>query len=548
VQAAQRLDALLAAHPQDRRLRVARAELELAAGKPRAARDRLAALAAEDPDDLDVRLTYVRALTESGDRALALAQLHSIEAHLPAGDEELEISLARRQLALGEADQSLRTLQPLLAVPQPRADVLLLAGRAELAQHHLGRARDYFDRAAGASSGADALAARRASQETADRLQSSVTAGLIGWHQPGDPGMSELDLYTLPSSWVFARDDGGRYVVRADVVTIDAGRWSTGPELVPLLGTIQAAGTGVPLRYTSEQQAGVSPGVGYQSDSLAADLGTTPLGFLLPNVVGGIEWKPTWRSVDLTLGLARRAVTSSELSYAGLRDPVTGTSWGGLVQSGPYAGFGIYREGYDVSASVRFEELTGTRVPDNQLAAARFNSSWKFLALPDLRADAGVTLNYWNYQRNLSNYTFGSGGYYSPQSYVSLSTPIELTGERAGWSYRLRTAVSYTVSQLSGIAFYPDDAALESQAERAPLPPGYSSPYFAGYHSSGFGFSAYAAAEREVGDALVVGFLFDIDRTDYYHPTSIGIYLRHAFGGSTTRSASPPRPIGPYNP
>jgi predicted Zn-dependent protease len=547
-QAARRLDALLAAHPQDRRLRVARAELDLAAGKPRAARDRLAALAAEDPDDFDVRLTYVRALTESGDSALALAQLHSIEAHLPAGDEELEISLARRQLALGEAGQALRTLQPLLAVPQPRADVLLLAGRAELAQHHLGRARDYFDRAAGASSGADAPAARRASQETAERLQSSVTAGLIGWHQPGDPGMSELDLYTLPSSWVLARDDGGRYIVRADVVTIDAGRWSTGPELVPLLGTIQAAGTGAPLRYTSERQAGVSPGVGYQSDSLAADLGTTPLGFLLPNVVGGIEWKPTWRSVDLTLGLARRAVTSSELSYAGLRDPVTGTSWGGVVQSGPYAGFGIYREGYDVSGSVRFEELTGTRVPDNQLAAARFSSSWKFLSLPDLRADAGVTLNYWNYQRNLSNYTFGSGGYYSPQSYVSLSTPIELTGERAGWSYRLRTSVSYTVSQLSGIAFYPDDAALESQAERAPLPPGYSSPYYAGYHSSGFGFSASAAAERQLGDALVVGFLFDIDRTDYYHPTSIGIYLRHAFGGSATRRASPPRPIGPYNP
>jgi cellulose synthase operon protein C len=265
-------------------------------------------------------------------------------------------------------------------------------------------------------------------------------------------------------------------------------------------------------------------------------------------VVGGINWTPTWHDVDLTLGVGRRAVTSSELSYAGLRDPVTGTAWGGVVQTGPNAGFGIYRENYDVSGSVRFEEITGHDVPDNQLAAAHLGSSWKVFSRQELRADAGVTLDYWNYARNLSNYTFGSGGYYSPQSYVSVSTPLELAGNEAGWAYKLRGAVSYTISQVSSAAFYPDDAALEAQAAREPLPPGYSSPYFAGYHSNGLGFSLYAATERQLTRALVVGCILDIDRTDYYHPTSIGVYLRHGFGPSETRGASPPRPIGPYNP
>jgi cellulose synthase operon protein C len=375
-----------------------------------------------------------------------------------------------------------------------------------------------------------------------------VTAGALVWHQPGSPGMSQIDAVTLPSAWLYTREDGSRVIARADAVWLDAGRWDTSPASLPLLGTIQAAGIGAPLRYTDDTQAGVSPALGYQTSSLAADIGATPLGFLLPNVVGGIEWTPTWHDVDLTLGVARRAVTSSELSYAGLRDPVTGTAWGAVVQSGPYAGFGVYRENYDVSGSVRFEEITGHGVPDNQLAAAHWGSSWKFFAGPDLRADAGVTLDYWNYERNLSNYTFGSGGYYSPQSYVSLSTPLELTGQEAGWAYKLRAAVSYTISQVSGAAFYPDDAALEAQAAREPLPPGYTSAYFSGYHSSGFGFTVYAAAEREVTRALVVGFMADIDRTDYYHPTSIGVYLRHAFGPWETHGASPPRPIGPYNP
>jgi cellulose synthase operon protein C len=547
-EAARRLDALLAAELQDRQLRVARAELDLMAAHPSRARDRLAPLAAEDPDDLDVRLSYVRALTESGDVALARIQLAAIETRVPAGNEELDISLARRQLALGDASRALGTLQPLLAVPHPRVDVLLLAGRAELAQHHLRQAREYFAQAAAGATGTDALAAVRAREAVDDRLQSSVTAGLLVWHQPGDPGMSQIDAVTMPSSWVFGQNDGARFVVRADAVWLDAGRWSTSARSPLLLGTIQAAGPAAELRYTDTRQGGVSPAVGYRADSVAADIGTTPLGFLLPNVVGGFEWTPTWRTVDLTLGVARRAVTSSELSYAGLRDPVTGTAWGGVVQTGPYAGFGIYRANYDVSASVRWVEITGTHVPDNQLAAARVSGSWKFLSLPDMRADAGVTLMYWNYQHNLSNYTFGSGGYYSPQSYVSLATPIELTGNRAGWSYKLRAAVSYTVSQVSGSAFYPDDPTLQAEAAQAPLPPGYSSPYYPGYHSSGFGFSLYAATERQLSDALVVGFMLDLDRTDYYHPTSIGIYLRHAFRPWTTHSVSPPRPVAPYNP
>jgi len=544
--AARRLDALLASEPHDRQLRVARAELDLTADRPRAARDRLASLAAEEPDDLDTRLSYVRALTESGDSALARAQLAAVEAHMTAGDEELELNLARRQLALGFAEKALHTLNALLAAPQPRPDVLMLAGRAELALRHLSRARDYFDRAAALSTGSEALAARRASDQVDERLQSSVTAGLIGWHQPGDAGMSQLDLYTLPSAWDFGRDDGSRLTARADAVLVDAGRFSVAPGSEPLLGTLQVAGPGAVVRETSDRQTGLSLAAGYRNPTLAMDIGTTPLGFLVTNVVGGIEWTPTWRSVDLTFGVARRAVTSSELSYAGMRDPVSGTPWGGVVQTGPYAGFGVYRESFDVSGSVRFGELTGTHVESNDLAAARLSFSRNFYAAADTRADAGLTLNYWNYQHNLQNYTFGSGGYYSPRSYVSLSIPVELEGERSGCRYRMRVAPSYTFSRVSDEPFYPDDPALQATATTQPLPAGFTAPVFAGYRSNGFGFSASAVGERRLSDALVLGLLLDIDRTDYYHPTSVGIYVRHAFGARPTQHSSL-RPLIPYN-
>lgn len=547
-EAGRRLDALLSADGQDRELRVQRADLYLRVGESRAARDRYAALVAENPDDLDTRLSYVRALTESGDIALARTQLDEVEARGPVGDEEFRISLARRQLALGAGGKALATLESLLAAARPRTDVLMLAGRAELSLRHFARAREHFERATLAATGPEALAADRESQGVADRLASSGTAGVMARHQPGTPGMSQIDAVTIPSAWVYANGYESRYTAHADAVMLDAGRVSGAGQSEPLFGTIQAAGPLAAQRYGNGGQTGLTPAVGYQTDTVAVDLGSTPLGFLLPNIVGGIEWTPSWHSADLTVGVARRAVTSSELSYAGLRDPITGTRWGGVVQTGPYAAFGIYRENYDVSASVRLAEITGTHVLNNQFAGARFSSSWKLFSSPAVRVDAGLTLNYWNYQHDLSNYTFGSGGYYSPQSYVSLAAPIELAGQYAGWVYKIRGSLSYSVSEVRSSPFYPDDAALQAAAASAPLPSGYSSPYFSGYHSIGVGLSAYAAAERHLTNGLVVGMLFDIDRTDYYHPTTISLYLRHSFAPSATRTASPPRPVRPYNP
>jgi predicted Zn-dependent protease len=540
--AERRLDALLAQYPDDRGLRTARADLDLAAGRVRAARDRYAALAAEDPDDLDTRLSYVRALTECGDRVHAQAQLEAVEEKIPAGDDELHINLARRQLALGDAAKALRTLAPLLALPAPRSDVLMLAGRAELALRRFALARSDFDRAAELADPDDALAARRESEVLAARLESNVTTGMMVRHQPGSPGMSQIDVLTLPSTWLIAANYESRFTAHADAVWLDAGHWSG----VQLIGTLPT-GALAQERYTDDRQTGVSPGVAYQTDSFSADLGTTPLGFLLTNLVGGIEWTPRWHSTDLTFGVSRRAATSSELSYSGMRDPITGAAWGGVVQSGPYAGFGIYRENYDVSGSLQYYDLAGTHVPSNQFAGARLSGSAKFLSLENLKADAGVTLNYWSYQHNLSNYTYGSGGYYSPRSYLSLAVPVQMDAQHAGWVYRARAAISYTVSEVDTAPFYPEDAQLQAFAARTSLPAGYSSPYFSGYHSTGFGFSAYAAAERPITHSLVAGFMLDIDRTDFYHPTTIAIYVRHVFGTRATRTVAPPSPAYPYN-
>lgn len=127
---------------------------------------------------------------------------------------------------------------------------------------------------------------------------------------------------------------------------------------------------------------------------------------------------------------------------------------------------------------------------------------------------------------------------------MSLATPVELQGERAGWRHRVRVAVSYSVSQVSDEAFWLRSGAAGGGGGQ-PLPSGPSAPVYPGDYSSGFGFTAYAAGERQLSDALVLGLLLDVNRTDFYHPTLIGIYLRQAFGAQPTSATL--RPLNSYN-
>jgi len=145
----------------------------------------------------------------------------------------------------------------------------------------------------------------------------------------------------------------------------------------------------------------------------------------------------------------------------------------------------------------------------------------------------------------LLGYTYGSGGYYSPQSYLSFALPVEVTGQAAGWSYRVRSAVAHSASNTHDALFYPLDPALQAAATTSP-PPGYSRPVVGGARSSGASFSFYAAAEHALSPQLVFGAALDLDRADYYHPTGLRLYLRHAFGPDATPVAAPPRPIRPY--
>jgi hypothetical protein len=65
---------------------------------------------------------------------------------------------------------------------------------------------------------------------------------------------------------------------------------------------------------------------------LERDIGTTPMGFNVVDVVGGLSYSSDVGPVGYTVNVHRRPISSSLLSFGGQKDSNshTGTTWGGV--------------------------------------------------------------------------------------------------------------------------------------------------------------------------------------------------------------------------
>jgi len=155
-----------------------------------------------------------------------------------------------------------------------------------------------------------------------------------------------------------------------------------------------------------------------------------------------------------------------------------------------------------------------------------------------VRLNLGATVSLWRYRRNLGFHSFGQGGYYSPQRYVSLAAPVQAQGRSGPWSYEVRASLGLSKTFEADTAYYPTDAALQRAA---------GNPVHAGGGSGGgISRSLRADVERRLTPHWSAGASFSADRSAYYAPTQWLFYLRHH--GVVQDGAVPlPRPLKPYS-
>ncbi len=158
----------------------------------------------------------------------------------------------------------------------------------------------------------------------------------------------------------------GRLLLRADMVDMDVGTFSQKADgtYSPNFGTCGDITCVGGNRHQSDR--GVSIGAGWRNERWGMDIGTTPMGFNVVDVVGGVSYSGDAGPLGYTVDLHRRAISSSLLAFGGQKDPNTGKTWGGVRANGATLSLSYDKgEANGVWASLGADTLQGKNVDDN---------------------------------------------------------------------------------------------------------------------------------------------------------------------------------------
>ncbi|TBR39351.1 MULTISPECIES: cellulose biosynthesis protein BcsC [Dyella] len=557
--AGQTLEAVPEAGKADRRWLLTQADLREAQGDYRGAEASANAILKKDPTDAEARLTIARMEARLGHRQAAEDIVNQVLADTPPDDVDTRLSIARRYTALGRNARAQDVVDPLRATNGERSDVTMQAGRIAQAQGDYNGAAGLYrvarqqEAAEGElPSAEDGLtSAGRALKSLQDRRQGQVATAIIQSNESGSSGMSRLNATEIP---VYLRiPDGytGHWFFHADTVilhadTLPADRFDPAYKF----GQIAAWGN-AGLRPIDQSDKGVALAAGYDfsgaSNSWRADIGSSPLGFTVHQVLGGFAYRHDFYNASLSLDVSRRPVTASLLSYAGARDPVTGDTWGGVVRNSI-----TVRGAQDVGRSTLFASLgygtyDGKDTRSNQDFRLRTGIDWPVYVSPDQRFSSGLVVNYWHYANNQHFYTYGNGGYYSPQKYVSISIPLDWRGRKGRWAWELEASVGHSDTREDTAPYFPTRPDLQQLATARMAAADLGSPYYGSGNGGGFSYTVAGALEYRITEHWVMGTRFKLDRSHDYAPNLGTIYLRYFFDRQSLPVPYPPNPVQPYS-
>lgn len=542
----------------DKRYALERADLERAQGHYDAARDALAPVAARMPDDADTQLALARIDEDSGNRAAALARVQAVLAHTPDDDVDTQLSAVRRLNALRRPDEAAQVTDRLHAAYPARADVTVAAGRVAETQGRYDDAASLYrlsqsqERATGVSPGRDGLTpAQAAFAELEQRRNPEIETGWMPAYKSGDAGLSSYRAQQVPVYMQLPVRYDGHAFLQIDTVHLDAGTLDTADKTAYPLNTFGfypalSAPAANPPGSLHQSATGVAVGAGYKNDAWRFDVGTSPLGFPVQYVVVGVRYRFDAGPASFTVNASRRPETSSVLSYAGFRDPWTGSVWGGVRRDGVNL-----RASVDVGRANLFAELgagvlSGRNVERNAEVTLRTGFTMPVYERATMRVSTGLVGSAWHYAQNLRYYTYGQGGYYSPQRYLSLGVPVEWAGRIDALSWDLTVTGGISNSYERDTPYFPigvPGSGLKSADALAGLVYGGSST-----RGVSFSYGVNGIVEYRVNPHLSVGAQLHIDRSHDYAPSSALVYLRYAFDARAPRSwLVTPTPVRLYS-
>lgn len=375
-----------------------------------------------------------------------------------------------------------------------------------------------------------AVVRQRDLREQAQINLSNIEAGYSAWlggtgvvnHRSGTTGFDALTVLQAPFEVAAPLSTGGRLTLVTNPVFIDSGSATASP-LLPG-GVVERLGTAPANSVLNQQNAvGVGGEVQFATENFAVSAGYSPWGFLVSNVIGRVNWKPGNGPFIFTA--TRDSVKDSQLSYSGLRDPGSvgpgfdGNVWGGVIATGGNVQFGKSdpSSGFYVSAGGQY--LNGVHVQNNQRIDGDAGAYFRVKEVPD-QGNLTVGVNFFgmHYAHNSNFFTYGQGGYFSPQAYYLANVPFSFQG-RYGVNVHYSVVAAFGVEafQQDSVPFFPLDTALEVANSNA----SYSSQSVV---SGNYDFKGEVA--YHLTDHWFAGGFLSLNNTRDYNSQVVGFFVR----------------------
>ncbi len=368
----------------------------------------------------------------------------------------------------------------------------------------------------------------------------TLIAGLGYRTHSGTEGTGRLDEFGGTAQLSFSPWYTGTASIAVTPVYLDAGTPANG-NLVNFGANPIRIVNGIAAANARDQNAfGVGLLGTYTYGDVTGQLGSTPLGFPVVNLIGDVAYSPKFLNGNMTVRFEgfRQPVTDSVLSYSGTHaslataNPFVGgafgnnTLWGGVVKTGPRVTAFYDDQMYGAYGGVGYSWLTGTNVASNAELDALLGAYFRPWKTEYWTLRVGVSAFYAGYDKNLGGYTWGQGGYFSPQDFEGIGFPLELTGSYGQWSYLLAPTLGTQHFNSHSSPVFPITPA--AQLTMQALAPNFA--FNTGQHGGwGFGFNIKGQVEYAVDKTLSFGVAASANNSNSYDEGIVQVYLRKTF-------------------
>ncbi|MGF6330886.1 tetratricopeptide (TPR) repeat protein [Pseudomonas sp. BS3782 TE3695] len=357
-----------------------------------------------------------------------------------------------------------------------------------------------------------------------------VTQGVSIRSNNSESGLSKLTDIETPLEINIPLDES-RVALRVTPVSLNAG--SVSDDALSRFGSgAQSDGVG------SQKAEGVGLSVAIQrpADGFKADLGTTPLGFKYTTATGGISIdRPVSDSSNVRYGVSvsRRPVTDSVTSFAGTTDKRSGQSWGGVTANGGRGQLSFDDNEVGVYGYASWHQLLGNHVESNSRGELGSGVYWYLQNATDSKLTVGLSMTGISYANNQDYFTYGHGGYFSPQTFFALGVPVTWAQRTGRLTYQVKGSVGVQHFEQDSADYFPNDKALQAA----------SGLRYEGQNKTGIGYSVAAAAEYKVASNFLLGANLGLDNAHDYQQLSGALSLRYQFEDI---SGPMSLPVSPY--